>query len=242
MRRVAAMLALGFASMGLAADEAAIPPFSTATPGERMPAGWSTITLPYGPKPQFRAVREGDATVVRVATTDSFGMVSHVMSADPKRTPLLAWRWKIDRVVDKARLEAKDREDFAARVYVAFDYPESQLPLSERTKLAAARAFYPFVPAAAICYVWDNTHSPGTAAWSPHMGHVRVVVVESGAARAGQWIEEQRDVEADFVAAFGRQWTGRVPRVVAVVAGNDTDQTEESATVWFGDFRLGARP
>jgi len=241
MRAVAWALAFA-ASCAFAVEEAPIPPFSTAPPGERMPQGWVTVTLPYGPQPDFHLVREGGETVVRVATTDSFGMVSHVLSAQAERTPLLRWRWKIDHAVDKADLEVKDREDFAARVYVAFDYPESELPFSERAKLGAARAFYPFVPAAAICYVWDNTHAAGAAAWSPHMGHVRVVVVESGNARAGQWIEEQRDVEADFVAAFGKQWEGRVPRIVAIVAGNDTDQTQESATAWFGDFHLEARP
>ena len=87
-----------------------------------------------------------------------------------------------------------------------------------------------------------NSHAVGAASWSPHMGHVRVVVLQSGNARAGQWTEERRDLEADFVAAFGSQWASRVPRIVAVVAGNDTDQTGESATVRFGDFHLGPRP
>ena len=53
----------------------------------------------------------------------------------------------------------------------------------------------------------------------------------------------RRDIDADFRAAFGERWTKPTPRVVAIVAGNDTTgQTGESATAWFGDFRLGARP
>jgi hypothetical protein len=32
-----------------------------------------------------------------------------------------------------------------------------------------------------------------------------------------------------------------VPRVTGIAIGNDTDQTGESATAWFGDFRLEAR-
>ena len=240
MRIVAAALLAGFASLAVAAPD--IPPFSTAAPGTQLPQGWSTITLPYGPQPRFQVVRDGETSVVEVASTDSFGMVSHVMSAEAAEAPILTWRWKVDHVVDKARLEEKDGEDFAARVYVAFDYPESDLPTAERAKLKVARRFYSFVPTAAICYVWDNSHAVGAASWSPHMGHVRVVVLQSGNARAGQWTEERRDLEADFVAAFGSQWASRVPRIVAVVAGNDTDQTGESATVRFGDFHLGPRP
>jgi hypothetical protein len=30
--------------------------------------------------------------------------------------------------------------------------------------------------------------------------------------------------------------------VTGIAAGNDTDQTGEAVTAWFGDFTLGARP
>jgi hypothetical protein len=32
-----------------------------------------------------------------------------------------------------------------------------------------------------------------------------------------------------------------VPRVTGIAVGNDTDQTGETVTAWFGDFRLEAR-
>jgi hypothetical protein len=155
---------------------------------------------------------------------------------------MLSWRWKIDRVVEKADMREKDGEDFAARVYVSFDYPLDELPFLARAKLKVARAIYGHVPAAAICYVWDNRHAPGTSLWSPHFDYVRVVVVESGNARAGEWVEERRDVDADFRAAFGERWQRPTPAIAAVVAGNDSDQVHESVTAWFGDFRLEARP
>jgi DUF3047 family protein len=229
------------ASLALAADSVAIPAFSTASPGNALPGGWGRVSLPYGKHSDIRIVADEGASVLRVHSEHSFGSVAHTMAADAARTPILTWRWKIDRVVAGARLERKSGEDFAARVYVSFDYPEDRLPFTTRAKLALARTFYDFVPSAAICYVWDNSHPPGTAAWSPHFDHVRMVVLESGAANAGKWMPERRDVEADFRAAF-TDWRGPVPRVNGVVAGNDTDQTGESATAWFGDFRLGAKP
>jgi hypothetical protein len=238
-----AILALGGAALAPAAIEPiAIPAFSSAPPGARLPAGWRPVTIPNRRAAELSLVRDEDRTVLRVRSEGAFGSAAHDLSVDPARASLLSWRWKIDRVVDKAQLEKKDGEDFAARVYVSFDYPVDQLPFATRTKLRIARAFFGEVPAAAICYVWDNRHAPGTAVWSPYYDYVRVVVLRSGNARAGQWVEEQRDIAADFRAAFGARWKKPVPPIAAITVGNDTDQTGETATAWFGDFRLEPRP
>ena len=222
------------------ADDIPIPRFSAAAPGA-LPAGWDPVTIPYRRAAEMSLARDGERTVLRVHSDDAFGSVSHRVRVDPRQASVLSWRWKIDRVVEGARMEAKEHEDFAARVYVSFDLPLEELSFVTRSKLRIARAFYGEVPAAAICYVWDNRHPPGSSLWSPHYDHVRVIVLQSGNARAGQWVEEKRDVEADFRAAFGEHWHKPTPAIEAIIAGNDTDQTHERATVWFGDFALEKR-
>lgn len=240
-RSILPLLLLACVAAGAQGD-VAIASFSAAEPGETLPPGWRKITLPYGRQAEFKLVRDADHTVLQVHSDNAFGTVAHALSAEPAATPILAWRWKVDRALDNANLETKEGEDFAARVYVSFDYPVNDLPLLTRAKLRIARALYGDVPAAAICYVWDGRHAPGTSAWSPHFDHVRIVVIESGSARAGQWVEERRDVDADFRAAFGERWKGPTPKILAVVAGNDSDQVHEAVTAWFGDFKLERRP
>lgn len=235
------MLAACFVAVAAIAAGEAIPPFSTAATGASAPPGWFPIALPYGKHSEIGVVPEQGGNVFRVRSVHAFGSVAHRMSVDPTVMPRLSWRWKVDRTVDGARLDRKGREDFAARVYVSFDYPEEMLSFATRAKLAIARTFYEFVPSAAICYVWDNRHVPGTAVWSPHFDHVRVIVLESGNAKAGKWVDEERDIEGDFRAAFPA-WKGTLPRVNGLIIGNDTDQTGEEATAWFGDLRLAARP
>jgi hypothetical protein len=230
------------AIVAVAAEEVRIPSFSSAQPGGDLPRGWRKITLPYGHASEFKLVRDGEQTVLQVRSDNSFGTVAYDLAVEPAQAPILSWRWKIDRVVDKADMHTKEGEDFAARVYVSFDYPVDALPRGTRTKLRIARAIYGDVPAAAICYVWDNRHATGESLWSPHFDYVRIVVLQSGNARAGQWVEERRDVDADFRAAFGERWPKPTPKIAAVVAGSDTDQTDESATAWFGDFKLEPRP
>jgi Protein of unknown function (DUF3047) len=224
------------------AGELPITKFSTAELGAVLPEGWEKVELPYGKKNDFEIVADGPSHALQVRADASFGSAAYRTSEEASATPIARWRWKIDHVLEKARMDTKAGEDFAARMYVSFDLPVSELSSADRVKLGIAGAAMGFVPAAAICYVWDNRNPVGTSRWSPYFGHVRVIVLESGSERAGQWVDEKRDVEADFVEAFGQKWKGRVPKITGVVAGNDTDQTGESVTTWFGDVHLEPRP
>jgi pyruvate/2-oxoacid:ferredoxin oxidoreductase beta subunit len=61
---------------------------------------------------------------------------------------------------------------------------------------------------------------------------MRKIVLQSGSAHAGQWMSEARDVAADFRETFGFD----APAVTGIAVGNDTDNTDESVTTWFGDI------
>jgi hypothetical protein len=102
-----------------------------------------------------------------------------------------------------ADMTQKAGDDYAARVYVLFDYPRERLPWATRAKLALAEALYGQpVPTAALNYVWDNRQPVGSIKPNAYTERVRMVVLESGTAKAGQWISESRDLNADFRAAF----------------------------------------
>jgi hypothetical protein len=217
-----------------------IAPFSQARPGAALPEGWRPLTLPRVAAPEVALVDDAGATVLRSRAAAAAGTVTYALDVAPAQRPVLSWRWKVDRVVARANLAEKSGDDFAARVYVFYDVPVEALPLGARVKALVARAVWgERLPTAALCYVWDNRHPVGTSAWNPYTDRVRTVVLRS--ASPGAWAEESRDLEEDFRAAFGSQWPGPVPRVTGIAIGNDTDQTGEAVTAWFGDFRLGAR-
>jgi hypothetical protein len=115
------------------------------------------------------------------------GSVAHSIDANPHGVAL-AWRWKVDRVVQAADMERRSGDDYAARVYVFFDVPRADLPWNTRIKIAAIELIYGKpVPTAAICYVWDNRHPVGASQWNAYTDRVRMVVLRSGAAEAGEW-------------------------------------------------------
>jgi len=241
VRRGIAAAVLAFAGAALA-QPADIAPFSPAAAGGALPGEWKARRVGRVPPAEVALVAD-DVTVLEVKSRAAAGAATHALNADVSARPMLSWRWKIDRVIEAADFERRAGDDFAARVYVFFDVPESALGFAARIKLRLARLVYgEELPTAGICYVWDNRHTAGTSAWSPYTDRIRIVVAESGAGRAGQWVGERRDLEADFRAAFGAQWKGAVPAVTGVALGNDSDQTGESATARFGDLRLEARP
>jgi hypothetical protein len=227
----------------LAQDAIPVAKFSAFPPGKALPPGWREQRLPRARPAEVGLVADEGVTVLRVRSNAAAGGAIHPLPGTGERQATrLAWRWKVDRVVEGADMTRRDGDDFAARVYVFFAIPVDELPFGERFRIMLARLIYGAeLPTAGICYVWDNRHPAGYSAWSPFTKRIRMVVVETGPDRAGQWVEARRDLEADFRAAFGAQWDKPTPPVSGVAAGNDTDQTGESATAWFGDFSLEAR-
>ena len=235
--RCLAWLIFALASSELAAASGfAVTPFSTAMPGTALPAPWRLSLLPNVKRAtQYDLVADAGTVVLRAQADASMASVVHPLHLDARSFPVIAWRWKIGNVLQKSALGSKAGDDFPARVYVLFDYDVGRLSLFERAKIYLARRRYgPEIPAAALCYVWDSKGPVGASLWSPYTDRVRVVVVESGSRHLNQWRDEQRDLAADFRAAFGEN----PPAISGVAVATDTDNTGESASALFGDIRL----
>lgn len=235
----ALLLAAGASLAAYAVGTVDIAAFSAMDPAQPIPPAWYEIKLTRLKSPEYSLVRDEGATVLRVYASSAGGSLVHRVDVDPKGKPRLAWRWKIDHVVQAGDLDRPEGDDYAARVYVMFDLPLSELPFGLRAKVRLARLLHSDVPAAAICYVWDNRHPVGTMRPNTHVGSVRMIVLRSGPEGAGKWATESRDLDADFRAAFADLAPHATPRIVGIAVGNDTDQTHENVTAWFGDLHIG---
>jgi hypothetical protein len=208
--------------------------FSRAPAGTALPAGWQRYTMSRHKPPAAVTVETQDGrSVVHIDADRSAGAIVDRFRAAPDAT--LAWRWKIDHTVAKGDLAKRSGDDFAARVYVFFDVPTSQLSFGQRMTLSIARHLTgENLPAVAICYVWDNHHAIGTVAPNPFYAPVHTFVIESGNAKAGQWAAESRDLAADYRKAFGRD----PPPITGVAIAADTDNTRSQANAWFEALRF----
>ena len=212
------------------------PAFSALIAGQALPKQFRVVTLPKIAVNRFSLVSDDGQTVLQVASDNSAGSVAlPLTSAAGNSQVLLKWRWKVSRVLDQADMTAKPADDFAARVYVFFDVPLASLSLIDRSKIRLARLLAGAdVPTAALCYVWDNTQRVGHTQWSPYTNRVRMIVLQTGNANVNKWLSESRHVAADFRDAFGID----APAITGVAIGNDTDNTHERVSTWYGDVAL----
>lgn len=230
-----ALLAVLSAATALAIDDRVIAgAFSTMRAGAALPPGWTSLEAAnIKVRTRYALVDDNGVTVLRADSQSGASGLSRSVRVDPAELPWLRWRWKISNIIEQADLRTREGDDFPARVYVMFDYPLDKLPFLERNKLRLARALFdPHLPAATLCYVWDGKAPAGTIATSAYTERVKVIVVESGAARARQWVDVERNIARDFRAAFGEE----APPVSAIAVATDTDNTGTAATAFFGDI------
>jgi len=202
------------------------------------PAPWRTV--PYqGEKPTSYRVASVEGRMAIEARADrSMSLMARPIAVDLGQHPVACWRWYVDAPVQKADMTRKSGDDYAARLYIAFDMPDSAMSGSTKFKLKMARAMFgKGLPDAAVVYVWDNGHPVGTARKSSYTDRSQLIVAETGAGRAGSWVSERADVGADFAKAFGN----KPGKPIQLAVASDGDNTGSKARAAFADIHFVAR-
>lgn len=218
------------------ADKIGLAPFSGMTPGPaREP--WRFATLPMKAKTQYTIVELDGRRVLKVETEHSYGNLVHDTHLRLKDSATLSWQWRVDHPVTDADLRKKTGDDGAAKLCVFFDYPKDKLPLSERLRLSLASSMVGEpVPTESLCYVYDNQLPVGTELVNALSSRIRMIVLQTGRDRLGQWLSESRNVTADYKRAFADEWRGEVPEVIGIAVQADSDNSKSSGLSYFGDI------
>lgn len=165
-------------------------------------------------------LRQEDGRVVVQATSHAAasGMVKRI-EFDPAKYRYLRWSWKIADTVEGGDETTKSGDDYAARLYVVFP----------------GRFFW---QTRAINYIWANKLAKGQAIPNAFTASAMMVAVESGPSQSGRWLQEERDILADYKQLFGEN----PPQAGAVAMMTDTDNTGASAVAWYGDIVISTSP
>ena len=204
-----------------------------------LPAPWRVVQIDKKTKPTtYRLATVGGVAAVEARANDSMALLARPLSVDLSATPILCWRWLVDAPVARGDMTKKTGDDYAARLYVAFDMPDSAMSAGTRFKLGIARRLFGGqVPDAALNYVWDNRHPVGNRRKSAYTDRAELIVAETGTMRAGSWVTERVDVAADFASAFGN----RPGRPIQIAIASDTDNTGSIARAAFADLHFVTR-
>lgn len=218
------------------ADSLAIGRFSQLTPSDQLPPNWEPLVFPnIERQTRYTLVRQSVGTVIRADSDGAASGLIHAIRIDANRYPILQWRWKINHVLEKGDLTRKQGDDYAARIYVAFVFEPQKASWWDRLKHSSAGFFAgKELPGSALNYIWANKAPKETIADNPYAPSAKMIAVQSGCKRCGQWITEERNIVEDYQRAFGRQ----PPQIIGIAIMTDTDNTQEKATAYYGDIVL----
>ncbi|MGH7368039.1 MAG: DUF3047 domain-containing protein [Candidatus Rokuibacteriota bacterium] len=237
-RLTAALLGLLLGAAGaLAAEPLLLGGFTPPTDPTAPPPGWEPLTFSRVARhTRYAVVLEGDKWVLRAESDGAASGLYRPLDLDPRVYRVLSWRWKVERVLARSDPRRKEGDDYAARVYVAFQYDPDTASLWERARFGAYRLFYGrYPPGLALNYVWESRLPAGTVLDNAYTARAKIVVARSGAAEAGRWVTETRNVYEDYRRIVG----GEPPRIVGVAVMTDTDDTRERAVAYYDAITLG---
>ena len=166
---------------------------------------------------RYRLTKDGGGETVleAVSKAAASGLVLE-RKIDVTKTPILIWRWRIERPVNPPDELSKEGDDFAVRVYF----------------LAPGAGWLSFPDS--VVYVWASRQPEGSAWPNPYTKKAHMVAVDSGARHAGQWRTHRRNMREDFRRYFGRDIT----EITHIAIMSDTDNSKLSARGWYGDIRV----
>ena len=132
-----------------------------------------------------------------------------------KESPILRWRWRALVFPEGTDERKKNGNDNVLSVYVVFGgWPIPQ----------------------AIKYVWSDTLPMESALDSPHSGKTKIVVVRSGRKWKGEWVDQERDVLADYRRLWGESQAN--PTAKGILLLTDADSTGTRAVGDYAEFAV----
>lgn len=183
-----------------------------------IPPGWEGQTWGKTSGFALSIVIDDGQRVLRLESRDDRATITRDLrgSVSLARTPILRWRWKVIAAPVGGDARRRETSDQAAQVYVTWPRPPALL----RSRI--------------IGYAWDTTAPAGTTFRSQKSGTVTYMILRSGSAELGRWLEERRDLRADYRAIFGEE----APDPGAITLSIDSNDTHSRAESLIGPIRF----
>jgi hypothetical protein len=196
---------------------------------------WEWFTLPGKRAMPFEPTTVMDRPALRVRADRSVSILRQRFMGPGTSAGDLTFSWKIDALPVGADMRDAQAEDSPVRVLLAFGGDRSRLsPRAHRVSELSRLVTGEDLPFATLSYVWSDSEPLETVILNPRTDRIRKLVVATGSAQLGQWLDFRRDVRADFVRAFGEE----PGPLLAIALMTDTDNTGTALQAWYGALRL----
>lgn len=142
---------------------------------QEFPSEWEAQNSVTTAKESY--VLEGENGLGFLAARDASQRVFKRVGWDPKTKPIFTWRWRVNKVPEDAGL--------IAAVYVSLDTDLLVIPVATK-------------------YTWHATRPEGSTTDGGIFG-ASEIVIRSGLAPVGEWVEERVDAYDDFKRLHGHE-------------------------------------
>jgi hypothetical protein len=185
--------------------------------------GWWVVSAFSVPSTRYSSVGGG---IIKAESRGSRASLFRKVEEKERDFFVLSWRWKVSNVVRSAIETRKDRFDAAARVMVVFG-KASSWGLAGGGEPSGMK----------IEYIWANRLPRGKRFDHPGEKNTKVIVLESGDGKTGQWVDESRNIRKDYKDLFGADPAS----LLAVGIQTDTDHSNEMVTAYYSEPTLRKR-
>jgi Protein of unknown function (DUF3047) len=215
---------------------AGVLPFSEAPVGDPHPMGWEPWVLSrFLGKTDYRIVEYEGARVLAARSNASASGLLQPINVSPAEYPWLSWRWKVPQLIPGADNASRTGDDAPVRVIVAFDGDKSKWDFEDTSLASLVRLFSGRdMPYATIQYIWENKLPAETVIDNSKTTRAKMLVVESGPARTGKWLDFRRNIKADYERLFGEP----PGPIIFVGLMTDSNATGSMVQAYYGDIRL----
>lgn len=201
-----------------------------------LPRGWQPLRFQnIAAETKYSVDFDGDGYALKAVSEASGSGIYTEVDPDAQEYQSLSWEWKVGNLIEQGDATRKSGDDFPARVIVAFSYQPEQASFFKWIKYEIVRLIYGrYPPGSALIYVWDNRLPVETALDAAYTSWAKVIVLESGPLKVGQWVTERRNFYEDHRRAFGED----PARLKFIGVMTDTDDTGERAVAYFRKLSL----
>ncbi len=171
--------------------------------------GWKVKE--WNGKADFEVIDTEFGKAVHLKSASTSSALYREMKIDTKKYPVIGWRWKAVKLPEGADVRKKSTDDQAIQVYVMFSrWPGG--PINRRV----------------VGYIWDSSAPEGGVFTSAKTSSTRYIVLRSGPAGLGQWLEEKRNVFEDYTRLFDEEPEIDATGISVMIDSDDTKSSAES--------------
>ena len=212
-------------------------PWTLASNGSRNAPAWQHYKLPGKQPSRFSYMRHDGRNTMAVKSESSASMLRQAVRMEPTELTSVRFSWQVPELMAPADMALRETDDSPVRIVLLFEGDRSKFSpknamLSELARTLTGEE----LPYATLMYVWCNTRPAGSVIVNPRTDRVRKLVVESGAGKLKQWVDYERNIRADYQAAFGEE----PGALVGIGIMTDSDNTRSTTKAWYGPVTLGS--